>query len=179
MAPTTDLRCFSGNTRAVRAPAGNASSAYRHILFAGRRSSVGSKIHSTRLPTTTCKYAIIQTELIGMFVAINLVLDDNRQTLPFGTTPLKGGGAAMVTGTGRMRHATGSRVLLTRPGAQTTWTRPPHSARIRPALPRGSRGAGTSASIVRRSGATAARPAGRPARRHEGQRSSGCTIRSS
>jgi len=31
----------------------------------------------------------------------------------------------MVTGTGRMRHATGSRVLRTRPGAQTTWTRPP------------------------------------------------------
>ncbi len=35
-----------------------------------------------------------------------------------GTTPLNRGGRAMVTGTGRMRHATGSRVLLTRPGAQ-------------------------------------------------------------
>ncbi len=94
-----------------------------------------------------------------------------------GTTPLNRGGRAMVTGTGRMRHATGSRVLRTRPGAQHAWTRPPHFARTWTALTRDSRGAGTAASIVRRSGATGARPATPRSRRRGGRPSTGCTIR--
>jgi len=73
-----------------------------------------------------------------------------------GTTPLNRGRGCSMARTGRVRHADASRVLLTRPGAQATGTRPPYFARIGTAVTRGSRGEGTAAFIVRRSGGSGA-----------------------